>query len=767
MKKKAPFKKMEQTQEKDHKKGVQCYECSGFGHIATECANLKKKKRGKAMAVTWSDSDDLEEEDKSSDDDEDQVANFIAFSSSHNSNEVVSDKEEEEDKQEESDSNGESNSSSSNFEFDEEMDYDDFMRFFHNSRSKKKKEIQKLKEEKLELTSKVTHLSKEMSKAKELEEGLKMELVLAKKNEESLRKELMEARGLMAKMTSGTEKLDKMLSCGKSPCDKKGLGYVEEVEATPLKKTTFVKSKEVESSQTPQHSTKWVEVGESSKQAQARIPTRAPPQARAPQARPPQPRPPQARAPPQARPPQPRPPQQRIPQAQYGVFHAQPRRHVNLAQHQRRELPQHPRATQNRRRPQMLAQGYGMNPYFSPTCHFCGIEGHIRPNCFKYINLCRRESMIEKNMLRRATMHAPRKFRDIGPMAPRNNYVSPRLNRNDEYYCYVAQVALKANASNTWYLDSGCSRHMTGNKSFFKTLVMEDGGFVTFGDGSKKKVIGKGNISIPGLPSLPNALYVDGLQANLISISHLSDEGLSVMFGKVDCSILKENGQVLLKGKRSSDNCYCLESNLISCNLSTSEQVEVWHQRLGHMNYRDLKVLDRLNVVRGLPKLGKKVEGVCGPCQQGKQTKSVHKKGKYLSTKEPLELLHMDLMGPIQTESLGGRRYILVVVDDFSRFTWTYFLREKSEAFEKFKMLCVKIQNEKTSHIKSIKKIRSDHGKEFENASFEKFCNSLGISHEFSAPRTPQQNGVVKRKNHVLQEIARVMLNTKKVPRNL
>ena len=160
-----------------------------------------------------------------------------------------------------------------------------------------------MKGEKLELTSKVTHLSKEMSKAKELEEGLKLELVLAKKNEESLRKELMEAR-LIAKMTSGTEKLDKMLSCGKSLCYSMGLGYVEEMEATPLKKTTFVKSKKVESAQTPQQSTKWVEVGESSKQAQSRIPTRALPQARAHQPRPQQPRPPQ-----------PRPPQQRIPQA--------------------------------------------------------------------------------------------------------------------------------------------------------------------------------------------------------------------------------------------------------------------------------------------------------------------------------------------------------------------------------------------------------------------------------------------------------------------
>ncbi|KAK0583722.1 hypothetical protein LWI29_002104 [Acer saccharum] len=126
------------------------------------------------------------------------------------------------------------------------------------------------------------------------------------------------------------------------------------METTSLKKITFVKSKEVENAQTPHQPTKWVEVGESSKQAQARIPTRAPPQARAhPQARAPQPRPPQVRAS------QPRPPQLRIPQAQHGVFHAQPRRHANLAQPQRRELPQHPRATQNRRRPQMLAQGYG------------------------------------------------------------------------------------------------------------------------------------------------------------------------------------------------------------------------------------------------------------------------------------------------------------------------------------------------------------------------------------------------------------------------
>ncbi|KAK0594664.1 hypothetical protein LWI29_010466 [Acer saccharum] len=326
---------------------------------------------------------------------------------------------------------------------------------------------------------------------------------------------------------------------------------------------------------------------------------------------------------------------------------------------------------------------------------------------------------------------------------------------------------LKANSSNFWYLDSGCSRHMTGNKSFFETLVMEEGGNVTFGDGSKRNVVGKGTISVPGLPSLSNALFVDGLKANLISISHLSDEGYSVLFSKDYCSILKPDGKTLLKGMRSSDNCYCLEARIVSNHVSMHEQIELWHERLGHMNFRDLRTLGKFNCVRGLPKLGKKANGICGPCQQGKQTKSMHKKGKYLTTKEPLELLHMDLMGPMQTESLGGKRYIFVCVDDFSRFTWTYFLREKSETFDKFKMLCNKIQNEMNSNIKSIKRIRSDHGREFENATFETFCNGLGISHEFSAPRTPQQNGVVERKNRVLQEMARVMLLSNNVPRNL
>ncbi|WP_233552525.1 DDE-type integrase/transposase/recombinase, partial [Alcanivorax profundi] len=106
----------------------------------------------------------------------------------------------------------------------------------------------------------------------------------------------------------------------------------------------------------------------------------------------------------------------------------------------------------------------------------------------------------------------------------------------------------------------------------------------------------------------------------------------------------------------------------------------------------------------------------------------------------------MDLIGPTRTESRGGKKYILVIVDDHTRFIWVSFLKDKTETLDEVKKVIKRIQNEKGSQVC---KIRSDHGSEFENSSFEKFYNNQGISHEFSAPKMPQQNGIVERKNRV------------------
>ena len=121
----------------------------------------------------------------------------------------------------------------------------------------------------------------------------------------------------------------------------------------------------------------------------------------------------------------------------------------------------------------------------------------------------------------------------------------------------------------------------------------------------------------------------------------------------------------------------------------------------------------------------------------------------------------MDLMGPMQVESLGGKKYAFMCVDDFSRLTWINFIREKPDTFEVFKDLCLRVHKEKEC---GIVRIRSDHGKEFENGRFIEFCSDEGIYHEFSSPITPQQKGLVERKNRAIQESARVMLHAKNLP---
>ena len=136
---------------------------------------------------------------------------------------------------------------------------------------------------------------------------------------------------------------------------------------------------------------------------------------------------------------------------------------------------------------------------------------------------------------------------------------------------------------------------------------------------------------------------------------------------------------------------------------------------------------------------------------KGKQVKNFFQIKNVVSTSTPLELLHIDLFGPLRTMSFG-----LVIIDDYSRFTWNLFLKTKNEAFDAFRKRSKVIQNQKGLNIVSI---RSGHGGEFQNEYFEMFCEENGIHHNFSIPRTPQQNGVVERKNRSLEEGARTLLN--------
>ena len=278
------------------------------------------------------------------------------------------------------------------------------------------------------------------------------------------------------------------------------------------------------------------------------------------------------------------------------------------------------------------------------------------------------------------------------------------------------------------------SRHMTRNKALFKTLFEGKIGIVMFGDGNKSVIRGIGTVDIPGLPVFEDVWYVEGLKANLLSISKICDNGLNVLFTKYECEILDGRGDCMCIGVRTADNCYGITPSISNkCFSAKINQVDVWHQWLGHASHKQLEKISMCDAVIGLPKFEKIEKCICGPCQMGKQVKSKHLSVTEVQTSRPQELLHIDLMGPTRVQSLGEKKYILVVVDDFTRYTWVMLLRDKAKAPEKMIHLCKKLQVEKGI---VIARIRSDHGSEFENTKLVTFCNDQG-THKFSLPKKP------------------------------
>ncbi|XP_035838906.1 uncharacterized protein LOC118486518 [Helianthus annuus] len=338
---------------------------------------------------------------------------------------------------------------------------------------------------------------------------------------------------------------------------------------------------------------------------------------------------------------------------------------------------------------------------------------------------------------------------------------------NDSSYENKLQKWLRMLMEYIWHVDSGCSRHMTGLKELLKNFRFNDGDFVSFaGDEKGGKIVGVGDVVSEAL-TLENVKYVLELCYNLMSVSQVCDKGISVLFNDMECLFLKpgyvvpaemimlttprqNNTYVLnMKNAKTNDNLTCLISK-----ASESESL-LWHRRLGHVNFKNMNKLSKLNLLRGLPIKEFPFSEKCIACAQGKQHKKSHKSKAMNMINVPLQLMHMDLFGPISVKSLAKSSYCLVITDDFSRFSWVYFLEAKSETAEILKSFIPLIENVTRLKVKSI---RSDNGSEFKNQAFISFCAEKGIHLQYSAARTPQQNGVAERKNRTLIEAARTML---------
>ncbi|GJT25146.1 putative ribonuclease H-like domain-containing protein [Tanacetum coccineum] len=323
-------------------------------------------------------------------------------------------------------------------------------------------------------------------------------------------------------------------------------------------------------------------------------------------------------------------------------------------------------------------------------------------------------------------------------------------------------------------VDSGCSRSMTDNKEQLDDFVKIVGGTVTFGGGDGK-ITGKGTIRTSKL-NFENVYYVEELQNfNLFSVSQICDTKNKVLFTDKECLVLSkefqllENSQVVLRVPRRN-NLYCFNLSDIkperdvTCLLAKASLVEStkWHRRMAHVNFKNMNKLAKHGLVNGLPSKLFTNEHNCVACNKGKQHKASYKAITAVSTiSAPLQLLHMDLFGPTSIRSIDHKYYSLVVTDDFSRFTWVFFLGTKDETYGILKDFITFIENQLT---KKVKAIRCDNGTEFKNSKLIELCGSKGIRRDYSNAKTPQQNGVAERKNRTLIEAARTMLADSKLP---
>ncbi|KAI5342602.1 hypothetical protein L3X38_010477 [Prunus dulcis] len=290
-----------------------------------------------------------------------------------------------------------------------------------------------------------------------------------------------------------------------------------------------------------------------------------------------------------------------------------------------------------------------------------------------------------------------------------------------------------------WYIDSGCSNHMIGNVDLLVDVRTNVARKVQIPNGALVNVVGMGSLVIDttkGRKYIREVMYLPGLKENLLSVGQIDEHGYCLVFGAGVCKVFDDSSMnfLVIKVPMKRNRCYplpLLAENQLAMNASITQCTWTWHKRLGHLHFRGLKQLRDKDMVHGLPQLEEQ-SGVCEGCQFGKQHRNNFPKGQALRANVPLELIHVDLCGPMRNESIAWNKYFMLLIDDSTMMIWVYFLRNKSAAFSCFK------------------KFRS--------------LTELQYGYKLTMAYTPQQNGVVEMKNRTVVEMAKLILHEKKIP---
>ncbi|GJR43795.1 retrovirus-related pol polyprotein from transposon TNT 1-94 [Tanacetum coccineum] len=253
---------------------------------------------------------------------------------------------------------------------------------------------------------------------------------------------------------------------------------------------------------------------------------------------------------------------------------------------------------------------------------------------------------------------------------------------------------------------------MTRNRSRLKNFVEKFIRTVRFGNDHFSDIMGYGYYVFSD-SVISRVYYVEGLGHNLFSVGQFYDSDLEVAFRKPLCYVRDVDGVELLKGSHGFNMYTIFVEDMIRsspiCLVSKASMNKswLWHPRLNHLNFDTINDLARKDLVRGLPSLKFEKDYLCSACQLGKSKKYSHKPKSENTNMEFLHTIHMDLCGPMRMQCIHGKKYILVIMDDYSRFTWVKFLRSKDETLEFIIKFLKQIQ---VGLNKTVRYLHTDNG---------------------------------------------------------
>lgn len=334
---------------------------------------------------------------------------------------------------------------------------------------------------------------------------------------------------------------------------------------------------------------------------------------------------------------------------------------------------------------------------------------------------------------------------------------------------YEHALTASAQSSGEWFVDSGCSSHMSGDVRQFAYLIpLEQPAYVKIGNGVQVRCAKYGPVHMPEHNLyLDRVLYVPDLSFNLLSVTQATADGCSVVMTSRK-AVINKGGMTILEAMRDSNGLYTLRRSTPHYALlaSRTQDAKVWHRRFGHLSYSALSRLSRCGMVVGMPVDANQFEHAsrefCDPCVTGKQTREQYPSSDSRSSRV-CELVHMDVCC-IDVPSLGGNKYFATFYDDFSKFSQVVCCAHKSDVPE---IVMEVLTQWETQTGQPVRVIRSDHGGEYENRKLQQWCQSKGIVHQFSVPGASEQNGAAERLNRILLDRARSMLHDMKLPSSL